>query len=202
MLLRQALEQIHGRERRAGVLKSGDAFRKAFACREIHLLARFRGEFSERQVLPIGRQRAPDETLCLLVEQSGGIALRILQNLAAGWIGSVLVDAGQAHRFRVRKSCMTAGVSQPHRIVWRNFAERVVQRESLHVGRGRRIPFGLMPAASDNPGSGLGFARGCGDHGNNLVPILHVAQIQRHLRSAQTGEMPVPFDESWDGQAS
>ena len=134
VFFRQALQQIHRWERRAGVLKSGDAFRKAFASGEIDLLARFRGDLGGRKVRAIFRQRAPDQILRLLVEQSGGIALRILENLAAGRVGSILVDAGQPHGFGIGKSRVTAGVSQPDRIVGRNFAERVVERESLHVG--------------------------------------------------------------------
>ena len=43
-----------------------------------------------------------------------------------------------------------------------------------------------------NPCAGLGFARGRGHHGDNLVPILDVAEIERHFRSAEAVKWPWP----------
>src|SRR5438552_326428 len=59
-----------------------------------------------------------------------------------------------------------------------------------------------MPTSAQDPRPRLGFARGSGHHGHNLVPILDVAKIQNHLRTSQAHEVPVPLNESWYREAS
>src|ERR1700726_1803044 len=97
---------------------------------------------------------------------------------------------------------MSAGVFQPHRIMRRDLAQLIVDREALHVGRWWRVPLGLMPASPEDPGSRLGFARRRRNHSDNLVPVLGIPQVQYHLGRSEAHEVPMAFDESWNGETA
>ena len=60
----------------------------------------------------------------------------------------------------------------------------------------------LLPAAPQNPGARRRLLCGVRHHRHDLVPVLHVAQIQAHLRLAHAHEVAVAFNESGDGKLS
>ena len=200
VFISQGLQQVHHRKRRTGVFESRYAFGQRLAHRELHLLLRFRLGLSSRTMRSIRIQRPLHQRLRMLVHQSDRIALLILKDLTAWRIRCVPIDARQTHSLGIGKARMSAGVFQPDRIMRRNLAQLIVDRETLHVGRWWRIPLGLMPAPPQDPGSGLGFARRRGNHGDNLVPVLGIPQIQNHFGRAEAHEMPVAFDESRNGE--
>src|ERR1700730_6616172 len=75
-----------------------------------------------------------------------------------------------------------------------------MNRKALYVRSGRRVPLGLMPAASENPGARRRLLRGIGHHGDDLIPIARGAQVEIHLGLAHAHEMTMTLDETRYGQ--
>ena len=89
---------------------------------------------------------------------------------------------------------------EEYRIPRRSLAQRFVDREALHVGRWRRIPILLVPAAPYDPFARLRFLRRIGDLGHDHVPGSGIAAIQVNLGLTNPAEVPVPLNESRDGE--
>ena len=81
----------------------------------------------------------------------------------------------------------------------RNLVEGVVEGEALDVRLGRLAPFGLMPAAADDPLAGFGLLDGARDLGDDLVPRAGFAEVEAHAELAEAGEVAVSLDEAGDG---
>ena len=77
-----------------------------------------------------------------------------------------------------------------------------MNREAVHVRLWRPGPLGLVPAAPDDPFSGLGSLGGSRNHRDNVIPALRFAQVEAHAELADSGEVAVTFDESGDGEPS
>ena len=86
--------------------------------------------------------------------------------------GVVLCDFGHLHRQRVGESGVPAGMRQPHRVVGRHAAQRLVQRKAFDVRRRRRRPFLLVPAAAEDPFARPRLLRRVADHPHDVVPVL------------------------------
>jgi len=144
----------------------------------------------------LGSVYALNQVGCSFAKNADRLPGVIMQNLAPLGIFRVLIHAGECHRLGIKKAGMTAGMRQADRVVWRNRAEHGVRGESLH-GPGRRlVPFFLMPPPTENPLARLRLVNRLFHEGDDLVPVLHVAQIEVEHGRPEAGEVAMPFDES------
>ena len=77
-----------------------------------------------------------------------------------------------------------------------------MKREAFDVGIGRAVPFGLVPAAADDPLAGLGFGGGAGHLGDDIVPGAGFAEVEAEAEFADAGEVAVSFDEAGGGEVA
>ena len=165
--------------------------------RERDDLAEVRFHLRGRPRRAVTGERLADERLRALVEQAGGVAVFILQDLAAGRIGSALLHLGDLHRQRVGEAGVPARVGEPHGIIRRRAAQRFVQREPVNVGRRRLAPFLLVPAAAEDPFPRPRLLRRLADHPHDVVPVLRGGKLQIARRFADAREVRVRVDEPW-----
>ncbi len=148
----------------------------------------------------VGGAGGCDDAGGAFAEESGGIALGVLEDFAAGGVGGLRCDAGELEGLAVDEAGVAAGVGEDDGVVGRDFIERGVEGEAFDVGRGRDGPLGLMPAAADDPLAGLGLLDGAGDLGDDIVPGAGFAEVEAHAEFADAGEVAVAFDEARDGE--
>ena len=194
------LHAIDRRERRAGVLERRDPLRQHFLRRKLELLPR-----ASLALLGRGRRLAGaalDEPLRAFAHQPRRVAVRVAQDLATGRRFGWAADARQLHRLAVGERGVAARVHQQDRIVRRHLVERRVRRKSFDVRIRTRRPFLLVPAAAVDPLSRLRVRHRFGDHRDDLVPRIHVHQVQLQLRAADAGEVAVALDEPGNRELS
>ena len=191
------LVDVDGREVRAGVLKAGDAlFESSPAPRARSAGAR------RRAAPPASSSRATPRARGSTMP-GGGFAQHadrppgcVLENLAARRIRRLRGHARRLHGLRVDEARVAAGVREHHRVVRRHLAERVVKRKALDVRLRARSP--TSPGASRGRGStrrASPSSRRPPTIDDDLVPVLHVHQVELHLRLAEAHEVAVALDE-------
>ena len=184
----------------AGVLESGDAFGERFVDGEADGFVGFGEAVGGGAFGFVVGAGAADHALGAFAEQAGGCAFGVLEDFSAGGVGSLAVDAGEVEGFAVDEGGVAAGVGEDHRVVGRDFVERIVEREAFDVGRGRGGPLGLVPAAADDPFAGFGLFDGAGHLSDDVVPGAGFAEVEAHAEFADAGEMSVAFDEAGNGE--
>ena len=135
------------------------------------------------------------------LNRAGRVAVGVAQDFSAGRVGRRLRDLRHLHRQRVGEARVAAGVRQPHRVVRRDAAEGFVQRKAFDVGRRRRRPLLLMPAAAQDPLARPRAFRGIANHADDVVPVLGGPAASGFSRGfANAGEMRVRVDEAGYGE--
>jgi hypothetical protein len=129
-------------------------------------------------------------------QHAGGFAVRVVFNLAAGRVGSVLVDFRALESERVGDGNVAGNVRENDRIFWRDGVELLAIGKFL-VGPKRVIPAGASdPLAGPVMGhsfrktllhflDGIGAAKLHGNHALGGVSQMHVSVIEaRHYERA------------------
>jgi hypothetical protein len=75
-----------------------------------------------------------------------------------------------------------------------------VQREALDVRLRCVVPFRLVPAAADDPLTGLGLFGRARHLLHDVVPRARLPQVEPHAKLPDAREMPVAFDEARNGE--
>ena len=188
-------------EVRAGVVKPGDALLEAGLHRQLDLPAgigvALRGRLRPTPVL----ERAAGEPDAVSRSRPIGRPAGSFRISPPAGFAVVARDVRQLHRLRVDEGGVAAGVRQHHRVVRRHLAQRIVERKALDVRLRHAAPLLLVPAAPENPLAGLRLLRRGRDHRDDLVPVLDVHQVERHLRLAEAHEVAVAFDQAGDRRA-
>jgi hypothetical protein len=94
---------------------------------------------------------------------------------------------------------MAAGMGQQDRMVGDGLTESRMDRVTLDVRLRRRIPLGLVPAATEDPLPDRSLRSGSANVFDKVLPVGRLAEVENHLRLAKLNEMGVPFDESREG---
>jgi len=177
-------------------VKAGDALRQALSNPQlvqtadlgIRLLVRLVG--SEERVLGI-LQEDPCER-----------AVGAAEDLATGRIRGCGRDADPIHGADVVDARMTARVSEVHRVVGRDAAELVVNREATHVRLGRRRPLVLVPATTEDPATGLGRIGSTSHPLDDLVPAPGLGEIEIDRGPTDLLQVSVRLDEAGNRKAT
>src|ERR1039457_6209251 len=194
------LEDVHGGEGASGVLERGDAFGEGFVDGEADGFVGFGEAVGGGAVGFIVGVGAADDALGAFAEEAGGRAFGVLEDLSARRVRCLAGDAGEIEGLAVDEGGVSAGVGEDYRVVGGDFVEGGVEREAFDIGAGRGGPFGLVPAAADNPFAGLGLFGGAGHLSDDVVPGAGFAEVEAHAEFADAGEMSVAFDEAGNGQ--
>ena len=199
-LVHDPLHHLDGGRRRTGVAHRRQAFRETLAGGELDHLAQIRFHLRGRARGAVARERVADERLRALVEQAARVAVSVLENFSTQGVGRRFRDLSSLHRQRVGEPGVSACVGEPHRIVRRHAAQRVVQRKAFDVGRRDFRPLLLVPAAAEDPLAGPRGLRRFRHHADDVVPVLRGGELQVARRFADAGEVHVRIDEPGRGE--
>ena len=186
---RHGLQGVDGGERRTGILKRRDAFRRAPRAtpvrspraNRLRLLAGVR-------VAQIARERTAEQIDCARsLNRPVALPSSSQQDLAAVGIGpspsrtsAIFIAIALA-----KPACPLACVSHT-RIVRRHMTGAAsCSGNPSTLGVGRLRPFLLVPAAAENPFPRLRLLRSVADHPHDVVPVPGSRQLQipgRHRR--------------------